>query len=95
MVKNNLASLTVVAILLVAVVHQTDAQVCNLFSLSPCLGTALFFIPPSGVCCRRLRDQVPCLCMYTQGMGYGQLLESGARRVAQGCGVVLPPCYIK
>ncbi|KAI7757558.1 hypothetical protein M8C21_019755 [Ambrosia artemisiifolia] len=70
------------------VVHQADAQVCNLFTLSPCLGPALFFIPPSGTCCRRLRDQVPCLCDYTQGTNYGRFIGSGARRVAQACGVV-------
>ncbi|KAK1410386.1 hypothetical protein QVD17_36923 [Tagetes erecta] len=95
MVKNNLSSLTVVALLMVALVHQTDAQFCNLFRLSPCLGSALFFVPPSGRCCGRIRDQQPCLCDYARNTNYGRYLGSGARRVAQGCGVVIPPCYIK
>ncbi|KAI3798916.1 hypothetical protein L1987_34201 [Smallanthus sonchifolius] len=76
---------------MVAVVHRTDAQFCNLFSLSPCLGTALFFIPPSGTCCARLRDQGPCLCEYARNTYYGRLLGSGARRIAQACGVVISP----
>ncbi|KAL4577591.1 hypothetical protein LXL04_013701 [Taraxacum kok-saghyz] len=81
---------------MIAVVHQTEAVVCNLLSLSPCLGPALFFTPPPGMCCGRLREQLPCLCEYVRNVNYGQLLSSsGPRRVVQACGVVVPNCYRK
>ncbi|KVI08844.1 hypothetical protein Ccrd_012782 [Cynara cardunculus var. scolymus] len=94
MVKNNLVYVVVVALLMVTTVHKTDAVVCNLFELSPCLGPALFFVPPSGSCCGRLREQEPCLCEYVRTLTYGRYLSSfGARRVVQACGMVTPQCY--
>ncbi|KAF2313815.1 hypothetical protein GH714_013611 [Hevea brasiliensis] len=48
---------------------------------------------PSTTCCRKVREQRPCLCGYLKDPNLKHFLSSvGDRKVARACGVPYPTC---
>ncbi|KAL5573153.1 hypothetical protein UlMin_022750 [Ulmus minor] len=49
---------------------------------------------PSSICCRKVREQRPCLCGYLNDPNLKPTINSpSSRRIAASCGVLFPTCY--
>ncbi|XWS15324.1 hypothetical protein CRYUN_Cryun35bG0086100 [Craigia yunnanensis] len=73
--------------------RTAEAATCNFMELSPCLDAIMSSRPPSDICCSRLREQMPCLCVFLTDPSLQQFLnDPNTERVAIDCGVVYPNC---
>ncbi|XP_022865656.1 non-specific lipid-transfer protein 2-like [Olea europaea var. sylvestris] len=82
-----------VVVLFVGKLQVTEAVNCSPLELSSCAGAIMMSLPPSDTCCRKLKEQEPCLCGYIRNPSLSQYVNSpNARRVANICGVPTPRC---
>ncbi|KAK4766047.1 hypothetical protein SAY87_007689 [Trapa incisa] len=81
-------------VLLVAVrVEITEAVICNAIELSSCASAITTSTPPSKLCCRKIKEQQPCLCNYLKNPSLKKFVNTpNARRVASTCGTPFPRC---
>lgn len=69
------------------------AVTCSPSEVTICLPAVAMAMLPTTACCRKLREQRPCLCGYLKDPNQKQFLSSvGDRRVARACGVPYPTC---
>ncbi|CAN6727739.1 unnamed protein product [Malus baccata var. baccata] len=48
---------------------------------------------PTPVCCKKLKEQSPCLCQYVKNPNLQRLVNSpNAKKVADTCGSPFPTC---
>ncbi|XP_073309992.1 non-specific lipid-transfer protein 2-like [Primulina huaijiensis] len=89
-----LQCLLVAVVLLGEAVHGTSAVTCSPLELSPCIGAIIGSSQsPSAECCRKLREQKPCLCGYLKNPNLRSYVGSpNAKKVAAACGVPTPTC---
>nr|KYP44018.1 Non-specific lipid-transfer protein 2 [Cajanus cajan]KYP58544.1 Non-specific lipid-transfer protein 2 [Cajanus cajan] len=86
-------ALVLVGMLVVEVIPKADSVTCNVVEFNPCLGAITSSSPPSTACCRKIREQRPCLCGYLQNPTLRLYVNSpGARRVVSSCGIPFPSC---
>ncbi|XP_047329151.1 non-specific lipid-transfer protein 2-like [Impatiens glandulifera] len=91
------ASLVLVLILILqeGAVNRTMAATisCKAMELSPCAVAIVSAKPPSAVCCRKIKQQRPCLCQYLKDPNLKKFVNSpNARKVAVTCGTPYPRC---
>ncbi|KAL7192419.1 hypothetical protein ACSBR2_024284 [Camellia fascicularis] len=69
------------------------AVTCNPTELSPCLSSMTSSVPPSKLCCNKLKEQKPCLCQYINNPIFKKFVTSpNAKKVGTTCGVPFPKC---
>ncbi|OAY57106.1 hypothetical protein MANES_02G070900v8 [Manihot esculenta] len=86
--------LCMVVIQMVSMEAQVGSAVtCSPSEVTVCLPAVAMSKPPSAACCRKSREQRPCLCGYLKNPNLKQFISSlGDRRVARVCGVPYPTC---
>uniref|UniRef100_A0A3Q7FG71 Bifunctional inhibitor/plant lipid transfer protein/seed storage helical domain-containing protein n=1 Tax=Solanum lycopersicum TaxID=4081 RepID=A0A3Q7FG71_SOLLC len=67
---------------------------CNAMELVPCAPAIIWGqLPPLDACCAKLKEQVPCLCIYFKDPMMKPYVDSpNAKKVFQACGVTTPKC---
>ncbi|GMH01088.1 hypothetical protein Nepgr_002927 [Nepenthes gracilis] len=66
---------------------------CSPAELSSCASAITTASPPSRLCCRKLREQKPCLCNYLKNPTLGKFVNTpNARKVAAACRTPFPKC---
>ncbi|KAF8676257.1 hypothetical protein HU200_047129 [Digitaria exilis] len=61
---------------------------CDPLALRPCAPVVIYGARPSGECCSKLREQMPCLCRYRKNPDLGRYINSReGRRIASRCRV--------
>ncbi|KAL3525485.1 hypothetical protein ACH5RR_013857 [Cinchona calisaya] len=82
-----------VVMMILGEVQVSEAVTCTPTELSQCVGAIISGQRPSSECCRKLREQRPCLCGYLKDPNLRQYINSpNARKVASICGVPTPKC---
>ncbi|KAI3836028.1 hypothetical protein MKX03_011935 [Papaver bracteatum] len=102
MTKNTSSSNLLVfpALALFAVVMMSEMPVsmaaCQITKLTPCLTAFSSSITrPTSDCCRKLKTQLPCFCIYAKYRHLSKYVTSpNARRVARLCKVKVPKCKV-
>ncbi|KAK4477661.1 hypothetical protein RD792_016906 [Penstemon davidsonii] len=85
--------LVALALVLVAEVQDAAAVNCSMLELSSCLGAVTGGGQPSPQCCRKLKEQKPCICGYLRNPSLRPYVNSpNARKVAAACGETIPQC---
>ncbi|KZV16856.1 non-specific lipid-transfer protein 2-like [Dorcoceras hygrometricum] len=81
------------AVVVLAAAHETAAVTCNALELSPCMPAITGSSSPSDACCRKLKEQQPCLCQYMKNPVFRPYVDSpNAKKVSATCGVATPAC---
>ncbi|XP_057951844.1 non-specific lipid-transfer protein 2-like [Malania oleifera] len=74
-------------------VSMAAAASCNPFELSPCSSAIMSATMPTQVCCKKIREQKPCLCKYLANPNFKKFVNSpNAAKVAAVCGTPFPKC---
>ncbi|XP_004137484.1 non-specific lipid-transfer protein 2 [Cucumis sativus] len=74
-------------------VEITMAVTCSPVQLSSCVSAITSSVPPSKLCCSKIKEQKPCLCKYMQNPTLKKFVASpNARKVANTCGTPFPKC---
>ncbi|CAO2178691.1 unnamed protein product [Urochloa humidicola] len=61
---------------------------CDPLALRPCVPAVIYGARPSGECCAKVREQMPCLCRYSKNPDLGRYINSReGRRIAAVCRV--------
>ncbi|KAI3913853.1 hypothetical protein MKW92_051638 [Papaver armeniacum] len=101
MTKNTSSSnLLVIAAFVLFAVMMSEMPVsmaaCQITKLTPCLTAFSSSITrPTKDCCRKLKTQLPCLCIYAKYRHLSKYVTSpNARRVARLCKVTVPKCKV-
>ncbi|KAG6720417.1 hypothetical protein I3842_03G060000 [Carya illinoinensis] len=82
-----------VATLLLNEALTANAVTCSPIEMNACIPAITASTPPSSLCCRKVREQRPCLCGYLKDPNLRQYINSpNARKVASTCGVPFPSC---
>ncbi|KAK8518897.1 hypothetical protein V6N12_012136 [Hibiscus sabdariffa] len=72
--------------------RTTETVTCDPTQLAPCM-PALLSLDPSIECCRKLREQQPCLCGYMKDPAFSQFVTNPASKtIASICNVPWPKC---
>ncbi|CAK9150671.1 unnamed protein product [Ilex paraguariensis] len=83
----------VVVVLVMGEARVAVAVTCTPTELSPCAEAIKSPKPPSAECCKKLKEQIPCLCGYIKDPNLKQYVNSpNAQKVAKSCGVKVPTC---
>ncbi|KAM0003345.1 putative bifunctional inhibitor/plant lipid transfer protein/seed storage helical [Helianthus debilis subsp. tardiflorus] len=78
---------------LVVGMTQSVAVTCEPTQLMSCLKPILNGTPPPSKCCRKLKEQKPCMCRYMKDPSLAKYVKSpGAKKVAKACHVTVPKC---
>ena len=77
-----------------AAATKQGTVLCSPVELDPCKAATPETAQRSSLCCRKVREQRPCLCGYLKDPNLSPNLNSPiAIRVARACGVSYPICY--
>ncbi|KAM0983537.1 hypothetical protein ACFX15_010673 [Malus domestica] len=69
------------------------AVTCNPMELAPLAAAIMSSNSPTPVCCKKLKEQSPCLCQYVKNPNLQRLVNSpNAKKVADTCGSPFPTC---
>ncbi|KAE8022062.1 hypothetical protein FH972_007896 [Carpinus fangiana] len=83
----------VVMMVLSSEARTAKAAICSPIEMNACIPAISASTPPSGTCCRKVREQRPCLCGYLKDPNLRQYINSpNARKTASSCGVHFPNC---
>ncbi|CAN8270255.1 unnamed protein product [Cochlearia groenlandica] len=94
MVKATWVSIFAFAVaLLVILAPAAEAVTCSPMQLSPCAAAITSSSPPSALCCKKLKEQKPCLCGYMRNPKLRRYVSSpNARNVSKSCKLAVPRC---
>ncbi|CAJ1843303.1 unnamed protein product [Sphenostylis stenocarpa] len=93
MVKSVMCAVVLVALVLIGVGRVAEAVNCVATELTPCLPAITSKDRPTDACCKKLKEQKPCLCGYVKNPALRQYVNSPrAREVVTTCGVAYPTC---
>ncbi|CAN1133209.1 Non-specific lipid-transfer protein 2 [Linum perenne] len=71
----------------------TAAVTCSPMQLSSCASAISSSTPPSRLCCKKIKEQKPCLCKYLKNPALRAYINTpNARKVASTCGTPFPNC---
>lgn len=88
-----------VVVLVVGVTHSvavTEAVACEPTQLLPCMSSILHGTPPPPICCKKLKEQKPCMCGYIKNPKFAKYVKSpNAKKVSKICHVTVPKCKPK
>ncbi|KAL7614427.1 hypothetical protein Lser_V15G07326 [Lactuca serriola] len=88
-----MVALPLLVVLLINGATQTMAVSCDPTQLVACLNPIVKGTPPPSRCCKKLKEQKPCLCRYVKDPSFGKFVNSpNARKVAATCKVPFPKC---
>ncbi|XAR72313.1 hypothetical protein NMG60_11018908 [Bertholletia excelsa] len=91
--KGGYIAVLAIVVLLVEGCHVTTGATCNPMELSPCASAIVSAKPPTPICCRKLKEQKPCLCQYLKNPNLQKFIKSpNANKVAATCGSPFPSC---
>lgn len=78
---------------IVLTVTETAAVTCEPTQLFPCLRSFTSGTPPPPLCCKKLKQQKPCMCGYIKNPKFAKYVKSpNAKKVAKACHVKIPKC---
>ncbi|KAG7019930.1 hypothetical protein SDJN02_18897, partial [Cucurbita argyrosperma subsp. argyrosperma] len=88
------ASQIAVSILVMFMMAEVSVAVtCSPLQLSSCVSAITSSVPPSKLCCSKIKEQKPCLCKYMQNPTLRKFVASpNARKVANTCVTPFPKC---
>nr|WOE53365.1 non-specific lipid-transfer protein type 2 [Citrullus colocynthis] len=88
------ASQIALSILMMFIMVEISMAVkCSPLQLSSCVSAITSAVPPSKLCCSKIKEQKPCLCNYMQNPTLKKFVASpNARKVANTCGTPFPKC---
>lgn len=92
------ATIMVMVVLVVLVMEKPlvakGAVICSPVEMDPCKEAIAMTAQPSSICCRKAREQRPCLCGYLNDPNLRPAINRpNNRRVASTCGIHFPTCY--
>ncbi|KAI4331490.1 hypothetical protein MLD38_029677 [Melastoma candidum] len=91
--RHALVCMIVVTLLILAGLSVVLGQTCNPLQLSSCASAITSSIPPSALCCSKIKEQEPCLCQYMKNPSLKGFISSpNAKKVAATCGTPFPSC---
>ncbi|KAL5571304.1 hypothetical protein UlMin_020901 [Ulmus minor] len=92
--KINIFYIALVMFLTSVRIESKAAVICSPAELDPCMVAIATATPPPSLCCRKLREQRPCMCGHLKDPNLRTNINSpNARRAAGTCGIAFPTCY--
>lgn len=86
----------VVGLMLVLIIGQVPVSMsvtCKPTELASCATAILAAMPPTPMCCAKLKEQKPCLCKYLKDPNLLKYINSGnAKKVSRACNTPFPSC---
>ncbi|XXG74184.1 hypothetical protein AAC387_Pa07g2969 [Persea americana] len=81
------------AVLMIGQVPASVAVTCKATELASCATAILAAMPPTPMCCTKLKEQKPCLCNYLKDPTLQKYINTGnAKKVSRACNTPFPRC---
>lgn len=85
----------VALVVVVGLVAVTEAVECNVMDLIDCLPAFTSTAQPTDECCKKLKEQEPCFCVFIKDPIFEHYFNSPeAKKVEDKCEISVPKCQI-